>query len=209
MSLQGAYDQLIKLHADHMLKYAEQAALLDKYRTSFDTLYDKLEKVENQSKIDTEKYSRDLNESIGLGNRRVADTVQNYENWIKSRSFNLLTVRVIAWGTRVLGKAIMESRWERVMRLLEEALELAQVEKISVAEVDFLVKRVFSRPVGEFTNEVGGVMVCMVALAHAAQIDLIEILSKEVDRIEKLDPEAVRAKQRRKWDAGVGINPDV
>lgn len=189
--------------------YEAQSNLLKKYQESFDKLYDRCDVIERQRKDEASRYSVELNKVLEDNNKRIAETVKSYENWIKSRSLNLLTARVVDWETRVLGKTASEDRWERSMRLLEEALELAQVEKVSVAEVEFLVKRIYSRPVGELSNEAGGVMVCMVALAHAAHFNLMDVLSKEVDRIENLDPEAVRQKQRQKWDAGVGINPDV
>ena len=71
------------------------------------------------------------------------------------------------WVIDCFGLEASSYRKERTFRFLEEALELAQSCAASHEEVQALVEYVFSRPVGEFTSELGGTMTTLAALADA------------------------------------------
>src|SRR6266446_3376508 len=161
-----------------------QLELAKKYRTAFDELHVKYQLLNKQREDEQTRNSIELNRVLADNKLNADKIISNYELWIKSRSFNLLTKRVVAWGTKVLGTKLVESRWERAMRVLEEVIELAQAEKISPVDIAALVDYVYARPIGTIENEAGGVMVCMIAWAHAAKVDLELLLSGEVDRIE-------------------------
>lgn len=176
-----------------------------RYETAFNELH---KKYEAQTKTH-EELALALNRGVEDSKERVETVIKNYENWVKSRSHNLLTKRVVTWANGILGTKLVESRWERVMRVLEEAIELAQAEKITREEAEMLMQYVYMRPIGTIENEAGGVMVCMIAWAHTAKVDLELLLSNEVDRIEKLDPKHVLDKQRMKVQNRIGLEPDV
>lgn len=67
-------------------------------------------------------------------------------------------------------------------RFLEEALELAQATGCSKGEALELVDYVFAREIGDTRQEVGGVMVTLAGLCHAANVDLEDAAEAELKR---------------------------
>lgn len=105
--------------------------------------------------------------------------------------------RVIEWILECFGEAIASDKVERNHRFLEEALELMQACGGTKEEALQLVDYVFSRPVGEKEQEVGGVMLTLSSLCSAQGIEMIPAGYRELDRVwKKMD--VIRAKQARK-----------
>lgn len=75
--------------------------------------------------------------------------------------------RVQPWLIECFGEEIALNREERNHRFLEEALELVQACDTTADEAHALVDYVFGRPVGEPSQEVGGVMLTLAALCLA------------------------------------------
>lgn len=91
------------------------------------------------------------------------------------------------WMLEVFGAEIAMDPLERIMRFLEEALELAQAEGMTAAEVGRVVDYVYGRPTGETAQEVGGVMVTLAAFCFRREIDLKAAALTEFDRIDAPD----------------------
>ncbi|MES0134542.1 hypothetical protein NKJ88_06200 [Mesorhizobium sp. M0016] len=85
----------------------------------------------------------------------------------------------------------------RVYRFLEEALELAQAMEVTRWQAFKLLWYVFRRPVGDVTQELGGVVFTLVGVANALGTNIIKEGHASVDeaygRIEK-----IRAKSKTK-----------
>lgn len=86
---------------------------------------------------------------------------------------------------------------ERNHRFLEEALELVQSLGCTQSEARQLVDYVFSRPVGEPKQELGGVMVTLSALASCHDMNLDTAGETELIRVWK-NIDKIRAKQAAK-----------
>lgn len=110
--------------------------------------------------------------------------------------------RVRAWVLECFGQTIADDMTERSFRFLEEALELGQSIGCTREQAAALVEYVYSRPVGQRGQEVGGVMVTLAALTSAAGIDLQAEAERELARVEA--PEVV-AKIRRKQASKRGV----
>ena len=107
--------------------------------------------------------------------------------------------RVAPWMQTCFGEEISNNTVERNHRFVEESLELAQSKGCTRSEAHQLVDYVWNRPVGEPSQEVGGVMVTLAALCLAANLDMHECGEIELARI--LDPvimKKIRAKQAAK-----------
>ena len=105
--------------------------------------------------------------------------------------------RVQPWMLECFGEEISNDLTERNHRFLEESLELVQSTGCTQSEAHQLVDYVFGRPVGERTQEVGGVMVTLAALCLAAKLDMHAAGETELERIwTKVD--VIRAKQAAK-----------
>ena len=122
---------------------------------------------------------------------------------------------VEGWVRRTWGDAVMDSVEERVLRALEEQIELYQAEMIHNPEAEekahALVRHVFGRPPGKPEQEVGGVMVTMMAYAACRGVRLDELARREIDRIIAGDREAFRASRRRSrtWGSLITQNNDL
>lgn len=88
---------------------------------------------------------------------------------------------------------------ERCDRFIEEALELVQAGGYRAERAHELVDYVFTRPMGDTAQELGGVMVTLAALSNAFGLDIETEAHREMRRVR--DPatmEKIRAKQAAK-----------
>ncbi len=105
--------------------------------------------------------------------------------------------KIESWLYACFGEEIAKDKIERNHRFLEESLELVQSCDCTVSEAHQLVDYVFNRPVGEKSQEVGGVIITLSALCSAHSIEMGEAGETERIRIwKKLDQ--IREKQAAK-----------
>lgn len=105
--------------------------------------------------------------------------------------------RVAPWMAATFSPEICADKLERCDRLLEETFELIQALGYPAERVATLRDYTWSRPVGEPSMEVGGVMVCLAALCLEAGLDMHEAAEAELARIWTM-VEKIRAKQLTK-----------
>ena len=110
--------------------------------------------------------------------------------------------RVAEWVKTRIGEAHMQPR-ERAMRLLEEALELAQAEGITEDMIRDQAEHVFCRPAGTPVNEAGGVAICLLGWCASTNSQLLSIIASEIMRIENKPIDQIRGSLARKADAGL------
>lgn len=85
----------------------------------------------------------------------------------------------------------------RVYRFLEEAMELAQAMEVSKEDAAKLLDYVFSRPVGEVQQELGGVVFTLVGVANSLDMDFLLEGHRSVDEAYgRIDQ--IRAKSKTK-----------
>lgn len=102
-----------------------------------------------------------------------------------------------AWMKGTFTRAITLDRTERADRFLEESLELLQANNYSKERALALVDYVYSRPVGEARQELGGVMVTVAAYANALHIPMEIAALDELTRCWDKQ-ELIREKQKAK-----------
>ncbi|WP_063904929.1 hypothetical protein [Burkholderia ubonensis] len=105
--------------------------------------------------------------------------------------------RVQPWMLACFGAKISADKLERNHRFFEEAGELVQACGMTREEAHALVDYTWSRPVGETTQEVGGVMVTLAALCLANELDMHAAGETELARVWTM-VEQIRAKQAAK-----------
>jgi hypothetical protein len=88
------------------------------------------------------------------------------------------------WALECFGTAVATDLQERRQRFLEEAVELCQASGADKEEVNKLVDYVFSRPIGDRFQEVGGVMVTLAVLGDSINIDLQDAAECELKRVQ-------------------------
>jgi hypothetical protein len=102
-----------------------------------------------------------------------------------------------AWMDSCFGPEISKDMVERRQRFTEEAIELGQAIGGTADEAHALVDYVYSRPIGDPKQEVGGVMVTVAAICSAAGLDMIECARNELLSCWKRR-EKIREKQKTK-----------
>lgn len=122
----------------------------------------------------------------------VEDTAMTYQN------------RIADWMLACFGADITNDMMERCYRFFEEAGELMQALGMPASKAHDLVDYVYGRAKGEPVQEVGGVMVTLAALCHAAGLQMMDAGFSELDRI---NSPAVMDKIRAKHQAKVLRTP--
>lgn len=112
-----------------------------------------------------------------------------------------------AWAFETFG-AISCSHSERVTRLLEEVVELAQAEGLGEPQAIDVVRRVFEKPAGDWRKEVGAVGVTLLAYCHSRQISAEEREIAEWERVRAINPATMRARHNAKADAGYALRAE-
>ncbi|WP_277381582.1 hypothetical protein [Stenotrophomonas maltophilia] len=106
---------------------------------------------------------------------------------------------VADWMGQCFLPSLYSNMTERGDRLLEEVLELLQAHGYDPARVPTLVDYVFSRPVGDPAQEVGGVMVTLAGYCWVAGLNMHAAGDAELARINQPEVMAkIRAKQEAK-----------
>lgn len=77
---------------------------------------------------------------------------------------------MLAWTRAAFGTSGSTPK-ERAARAVEEVIELAQYEGLNLSDVYRIAYRVYSRPVGELDDELGGSLLCLLAYAAAVERD--------------------------------------
>lgn len=119
---------------------------------------------------------------------------------------NSPTGRVRKWIMRVFGVEVYWNRRERGRRFIEECIELVQAMDISKDDVQQILDRIYSRPVGDVEQEVGGVGITLLGLCGCLGLDFDILTDTELRRIEALPIDHWRKRQAAKAEAGVGVD---
>jgi hypothetical protein len=110
--------------------------------------------------------------------------------------------KVVDWGIDAFGKDHMTSVEQRGLRMVEEAIEAAQAAGCDPAALHHLILYVYSKPVGDLRQEVGGTQVCLMALANAAGFSADQAEQQEIERVISQPAEHWAARNRVKNEAG-------
>lgn len=107
--------------------------------------------------------------------------------------------RCLEWANACFGPFSAARKTERNERFLEEALELVQATGLPSDQAHALVDYVYTRPVGEPDQELGGVMNTLALLAAANGLDMDQAGKRELDRVNTPEVmEKIRKKQAGK-----------
>jgi hypothetical protein len=98
-----------------------------------------------------------------------------------SWSFDAAQKEVLRWCKATFGEK--DPRWtdvdERCLRHYEEDTELMQALGMTEEQCIAMVKYVFSRPIGEPKQEMGGTLITLAALANSTHISMRDAFEEE------------------------------
>lgn len=134
-----------------------------------------------------------------FGEGRPCDFLPNQRKRIEAAVRPTFQARVSKWMGECFLPSLYSNMTERGDRLLEEVLELLQSKGYDPRRVGTLVDYVWNRPIGEPSQEVGGVMVTLAGFCWIAGLDMHDAGEAELSRINRPEVMAkVRAKQEAK-----------
>lgn len=109
--------------------------------------------------------------------------------------------KVLAWALENFGPVAL-NRDERAARLVEEAIEVAQAEGLSLEVLQRIAERVYSRPAGKLAQEIGGLAITLDALAENCGLSVDQSANDELERILALPKDWWTRKHAEKVAAG-------
>lgn len=115
---------------------------------------------------------------------------------------NVRQAKIYGWLCDAFGYEESSSIPHRGIRLLEESAEAAHAAGVDLAMAHKMLDYVWSRPKGELEQELGGVGVTVLGLAHAAGLLADACEKKEVDRVLSKPIEHFRQRNALKNEAG-------
>lgn len=110
-----------------------------------------------------------------------------------------------SWAVLAFGKAHVTNSKIRALRLLEEAIELAQAEGVQRHMIDHCTEVVYSRPVGLANQEIGGVLMTAAVYCSCRGMDIEEVLKNELDRVLAKPLEKFAKRNQDKIDLGLTL----
>ncbi len=139
--------------------------------------------------------------------RLVRDTLQARNSELVERvrlleGAHSLEHRSAEWVRTRIGAGSMHPK-ERSLRLLEEALELAQAEGVTVAVAASMVRHIYGRPAGDPVREASGIASCLYAYCASKDVRLVDLATQELARNEAKPVEDIEASVARKVAAGL------
>ena len=118
-----------------------------------------------------------------------------------------LESRIVRWITSSFGWELFRNRHERGRRFLEEVVELNQAMGVSHEDALRIVNHVYSRPVGQIDQEMGGVGITLLGLCGSLDLDFQELTKRELDRVLALPADHFRKRNALKAQAGIAMMP--
>lgn len=114
-------------------------------------------------------------------------------------------IEAFEWCGESFGWQHAQSVEQRGVRFLEEAVELAQAAGVDQAMAEELVGYVFGRPVGDLSQEFGGVGLTLLAFAEAAHVNADDAEAAELARVKSFPRSHWTRRNKAKNDAGFNV----
>lgn len=110
---------------------------------------------------------------------------------------------VVDWGMRCFGVEHMINYQVRALRLVGEAIELAQAVDVPVDRLHACVGVVYSRPKGDTLQELGGVFITAIAMAGCCGFAIEDVIETELHRCLSKTPEHFAERNKEKLNLGL------
>jgi hypothetical protein len=113
---------------------------------------------------------------------------------------------IYKWVVQTFGEANATIE-ERVLRLVEEVIELAQAENVDPARLTAIISYVYGKMPGRPEQEAGGVGTTLIAYCAARGFSADDAEAAEAERVLARDPDYFRKRHAVKAAAGIASPP--
>ena len=107
------------------------------------------------------------------------------------------------WGQRCFGEAHMADTRVRSLRLVEEAVELAQAYDVPREQLLKLIEHVYGRPRGDPWREMGGVLMTAAVLCEWHEWSMEDVMVDELSRVLAKDRKMLAIRNDEKISLGL------
>ena len=112
----------------------------------------------------------------------------------------------VTWAGKAFGWDHVNNRQLRALRMIEEAVEVAQALHLPKEKVLLAVEHVYKRRPGQIAQELGGLMVTIAVLAQAIVVDPMAAFEAEVRRVLSMPLEHFAKRNREKNALGLNVD---
>lgn len=144
----------------------------------------------------------------GTAHSALADAI--YQARYASAAYRLLAnsrnnrqAAILQWANTTFGNATADNTGERIRRLLEETVELAQALGLDASDINPIVGHVYAKPAGNIAQEIGQVGVSLLGLAEHLRISAEDEELNEFERIRSLPADYWQSRQNTKAEKGI------
>lgn len=110
----------------------------------------------------------------------------------------------LAWAVEMFGP-VAKLRSERLLRFVEEAIELAHAEGMERNILVVMADRVYSRPIGETPKEIGQAQACLETFAENIGLSSADEAEREWQRVQGIPREEWTRRHSAKQALGIAI----
>lgn len=111
----------------------------------------------------------------------------------------------LSWAIEMFGP-VAKLRSERLLRFVEEAIELAHAEGMEREVFNRVADRVYSRPAGDTPKEIGQVQACLETFAENIGLSSAEEAQREFERVQSIPQEEWTRRHSAKQAIGIAIS---
>lgn len=114
----------------------------------------------------------------------------------------------LQWARETFGPVAL-LRSERLLRFVEEAIELAHAEGMERVVFDRVADRVYSRPAGDTPKEIGQAQACLETFAESIGFSSNAETQREWERVQKIPHSEWEARHAAKQALGIALSVDT
>lgn len=111
----------------------------------------------------------------------------------------------LAWARKMFGPVALV-RGERLLRFVEEAIELAHAEGMERAVLDRVSDRVYARPAGETPKEIGQAQACLETFAESIGLSSASEAKREWERVQAIPKSEWERRHNAKQKIGIALS---
>jgi hypothetical protein len=108
----------------------------------------------------------------------------------------------LAWAAEMFGP-VAKVRGERLMRFVEEAIELAHADNMELETLHAIIRRVYSRAPGLIEKEIGQAQACLETYAENSGYSSSDLAEKEWQRVQGIPREEWSRRHSAKQALGI------
>lgn len=113
----------------------------------------------------------------------------------------------LAWAVEMFGP-VAKLRGERLMRFVEEAVELAHADNMELETLHAIIRRVYSRAPGIIEKEIGQAQACLETYAENFGVSSSDLAQKEWLRVQQIPRAEWERRHTAKQAIGIALPSD-